>query len=64
MKIVILYLLGLFLTVIGLFFIIINLNLLVIGYSFGKYVKFIISNIECLSFFIGLILITLVYERG
>ena len=64
MKIVILYLLGLLLTILGLFFIIINLNLLVIGYSFGKYVKFIISNIECICFFIGLILLIVVYERG
>lgn len=64
MKYIILYLIGLLLTVIGLFFIIINLNLLVIGYSFLNYVKFIISNIECLIFFIGIIILIIVYERN
>ena len=61
---IILYLLGLLLSIIGLFFIILNLNLLQVGYSFFKYVKFIISKAECLCFFIGITLLILVYERN
>ena len=61
---IILYLLGLLLSVIGLFFIILNLNLLQTGYSFLNYVKFISSKLECLCFFIGIILLIFVYERN
>lgn len=57
MKRLILYLIGIFLTSFGLFLIILNLNLLTIGYSFLKYVKFIISDVYCYSLFIGLILL-------
>ena len=64
MRMALFYILGFLLSVIGLFFCIINLNLCTIGYSFGKYVKFIISNIECSMFFIGIIILILVYERG
>lgn len=64
MKTIILYILGILLSIGGLFFIIINLNLLIIGYSFWKYVKFIISNVECLLLFIGIIILIYVYERG
>lgn len=61
---IIMYLLGLFLCIIGAFFIFINLNLLVIGSSYLDYFKFIFSNIECLLFFIGIIILIVVYERG
>ena len=64
MKLVLFYILGLFLSIVGLFFCVLNLNLFTFGYSFGKYVKFIISNIECSIFFIGLIILAFVYERG
>ena len=63
MKRVFLYLFGFFLSVIGLFFCFLNLNLFTIGYSFRKYVKFIISNIECSVFLLGIIVIILAYER-
>lgn len=58
----ILYLLGIGLTSFGLFLIILNLNLLTMGYSFLKYVKFIISDVYCYSLFIGLILLGIVMK--
>ena len=64
MKKVIFYILGLIMSIIGLFFCFLNLNLFTIGYSLGKYGKFIISNIECNILFMGLLIIILVYERG
>ncbi len=57
MKRLILYLIGIVLTSFGLFLVILNLNLLTMGYSFLKYVKFIISDVYCYSLFIGLILL-------
>jgi len=64
MRALFLFILGILLVSIGLFFCILNLNLLTVGYSFLKYVKFIISNIECNVLFFGICLIVLVYERG
>lgn len=64
MKYLLLYILSIMLISIGLLFIIINLNLLVIGYSFWKFVYFIIMRCECNIFFIGIILLIYVYERG
>ena len=64
MKRILLYLTGLLLSIVGCFFCIININLLTIGYSFKKYVNFIISNIECSVLFVGFLIIVLVYERG
>jgi len=64
MKSILIYLIGILCSVTGLFFILINLNLLTIGYTFFKYVKFIISNVECLLFFIGIIILVILYERG
>ena len=58
-----LFLLGIVLTMIGLFYLIIYLNVLTMGYSFFDFVKFIIMRVECLSFFVGLILIVLKVER-
>lgn len=64
MKLIFFYILGIILIVSGLFFIIINLNLLVLGYSFAYFVYFIISNLFCNIFFIGILILILVYERG
>ena len=63
MKFIFLYIMSLVLTSFGLFFIIININLLNIGYSFWEYVKYIISKWECLTFFIGILLLIYIYER-
>ena len=51
------FLLGFILSVVGLFFIFLYLNLFVIGYSFFDFVYFIIRNIYCDLFFIGILLI-------
>jgi len=59
-----LYFMGIFLSVVGLFFIVINLNLFIIGYSFWDYLYFVFTRFECLVFFLGIILLILVYERG
>lgn len=64
MQTIFMYFLGIMLSSIGMFFILLNLNLLTIGYSFSKYVKFIISNAECLIFFFGIGILILIYERG
>lgn len=57
------FIIGFIFSVIGLFFIILYLNLLKLGYSFLEFVKFIISNIYCDLFFIGIIFIILSLER-
>jgi len=49
--------LGIILTSVGLFFLILYLNLFTLGYSFFDFVKFIIMRIECLCFFIGVLLL-------
>ncbi len=54
------FLLGFGLTVIGGVYMISYLNLLTIGYNFLEYVNFILRRIECLSFMIGILLISLV----
>lgn len=57
------FIIGFVLATVGLFFISIYLNLLVIGYSFFDFVYFIIRNIYCDLFFIGLFLIYFSLER-
>lgn len=52
-----LYSLGIALTVSGLVFIICYLNILTIGYNFLNYVKFIIGRIECWNFIFGLLIL-------
>lgn len=64
MKTIIFYILGILLVMLGLFFIIININLFFIGYSFTHFVKFIISSPQCNIFFIGILILIIVYERG
>ena len=54
---IIIFLLGIIFTVIGMVSLILYLNLLSIGYSFFEYVNFIIRKFECISLFIGLIII-------
>ena len=60
----VMFMIGIILSVNGLSYIIIYLNLLVMGYSFFDYIKYITSKIECLSFFFGyLIIILFVFKR-
>lgn len=54
---VMIFLIGIVLCSIGVTFTIIYLNLLNMGYSFWNYVNFIIRRIECLLFFVGIIMI-------
>ena len=60
---ILLYILGIILTSIVLFFIIIYLNLLIVGYSFLDFVKFISRRLEVWLFLIGIICIVLSLER-
>ena len=57
MKKIILLGLGILFLSISLFFMILYLNLFTLGYSFFDYVYFINSRIECLIFYIGILLI-------
>jgi len=50
-------LLGMLVSSIGLMFIFLYSNLLTLGYSFFDFVKFISTRVECLLFFIGLLII-------
>mgnify|MGYP003314417636 FL=1 len=54
---IIIFLLGIILTITGMISLILYLNLLTFGYSFLEYVNFIIRKFECISLFIGLIII-------
>ena len=54
---IIIFLLGILFIVTGMTSIILYLNLLSFGYSFLEYVNFIIRKFECISLFIGLIII-------
>jgi len=54
---IIIFLLGIIFTVTGMVSLILYLNLLTIGYTFFEYVNFIIRKFECISLFIGLIII-------
>jgi hypothetical protein len=54
---IIIFLLGIIFTVTGMVSLILYLNLLSFGYSFLEYVNFIIRKFECISLFIGLIII-------
>jgi len=58
------FFLGIVLCSLGATFTIIYLNLLNMGYSFLSFVNFIIRRIECLLFFLGVLLIFLsIYKR-
>ncbi len=60
---IILFFLGIFLTSFGIFFTLIYTNLLTMGYSFGEFVKFIISTTEFYLIFLGLICLFISLER-
>lgn len=51
------FLLGFGISIVGLTYIISYMNLLVIGYNFLDYVKFISSRIECLLTILGFLLL-------
>ena len=57
MKKIILLGIGILFLAISLFFMILYLNLFTLGYSFFDYVHFINSRIECLIFYIGIVLV-------
>jgi len=60
---IIIFLLGIILTITGMISLILYLNLLTFGYSFLEYVNFIIRKFECISLFIGLIIIWISITR-
>ena len=57
MKKIILLGIGILFLAISFFFMILYLNLFTLEYSFFDYVHFINSRIECLIFYIGIILV-------
>ena len=60
---IIIFLLGILFMVTGMISIILYLNLLSFGYSFLEYVNFIIRKLECISLFIGLIIVWISIPR-
>ncbi len=58
-----LFIFGIFLISFSLAYIILYLNLLVMGYSFLEYVKFISRKFECNSFLLGILCIYLSIKR-
>ena len=60
----ILLILGIILSSLGLSYIIIYLNLLVMGYTFLDYLKYIFLKIECISFIIGYTLLIFLLKKG
>lgn len=56
-KKLIMLILGIFITSYSLMFIIVYLNLLNMGYSLIDYLKYILTHIECLIIFMGILLI-------
>ena len=62
---IILFLVGFGFTTIGFIYIIAYLNYLSIGYSFGSYLRFILTRIECLIAIVGIIMINVaVFMKG
>ena len=61
---IITFLVGFGLTIIGLIYLISYLNLLVIGYNFLEYVKFIIRRTECYYTILGVILMIFAVNKG
>ena len=53
-----LFFLGVIISSFSVTFIIIYFNLLNMGYTFLEYIKFIFTRVECLSLFLGIILIS------
>lgn len=61
---IVLFLFGFGMTTIGFVYIICYLNLLTLGYSFLEYVQFIISRLECINAFIGILIMIIVLNGG
>ena len=61
---IIIFLIGIILTILGITSIILYLNLIPMGYTFLEYVNFIIRRFECISLIIGLIIIYLLIFKG
>ena len=59
-----LFFVGILLSTIGLSYIIIYLNIMLMGFSFFDYIKYIFTRIECLSFFLGYILLLILFKKG
>ena len=59
----ILFLCSYFMITYGLIWIIIYLNLFSFGYSIFEYLEFIFKRVECLLFFIGIILFIVQIKR-
>jgi len=49
--------------IIGLTFILLYINLFSFGYTMVEYLEFIFTNIECLLFFIGFIILLILLWR-
>lgn len=60
---ILLFILGILLTSISLMFIIIYLNLLKMNYSFIEYLKYVLTNLECLLFIPGILLIKISLKK-
>lgn len=60
---ILLFILGILLTSISLMFVIIYLNLLKMNYSFIEYLKYILTNLECLLFIPGILLIKISLKK-
>jgi len=54
---VLLFIISILLMIGGFTFILLYLNLFSFGYSLSEYLFFIITNIECIIFFIGFLLL-------
>ena len=60
---IIIFFIGIVLTIIGMINIILYLNLLSIGYTFLEYVNFIIRRSECICLLIGILIIFILIFR-
>ena len=58
-----LFLISFFLMIFGLTFIIIYINLFTFGYNIYEYLEFIFSNYESLSFFVGFVMMLLIFRK-
>lgn len=64
MKTIILHIISILMISYGLTFILIYLNLFSFGYTLLEYLEFIFTNLYCLPFFIGIILlIILIFKK-
>lgn len=59
----ILFLISFFMMSFGLTLIIIYINLFSFGYNIYEYLEFIFTNLECLCFFVGLIIMLFLLRK-